>query len=257
MTAFQPSKRQLSILDMVTRDGFVSTEAMVAQFGVTPQTIRRDLNELNREALLTRFHGGAGLSRSIENQPYADRQRSGVEAKRNIAAVTASLVPNGASLFLNIGTTTEAVAESLLGHQDLHVVTNNINVARILSRNDSFKINLAGGQVRNHDGGITGAAAVEFVDSFRMDVGIVGISGIDSEGSLLDFDQEEIRTAQAIIRNSRKAILVADQHKFGRRAMNRMGHLSQLDILVTDAIPAEPYAALCKSAGLDIRIAEG
>jgi len=235
MSSSNLSKRQSAIVDMVARDGFVSTEAMVAKFNVTPQTIRRDLNELSREGLLTRFHGGAGQSKSIENQPYADRQRSGVQAKRKIAELTASLVPNGASLFLNIGTTTEAVAQALLSHSDLHVVTNNINVAQILSRNKSFHIMLAGGLVRNQDGGITGASAVEFVDGFRMDIGIVGISGIDEEGSLLDFDPEEIRTAQTILRNSRRSILVADQHKFGRRAMNRMGHVSDLDILVTDA----------------------
>ncbi len=255
MTAFTPSKRQSAILNMVGRDGFVATEAMVAEFNVTPQTIRRDLNELGQEGLLTRFHGGAGQAKSAENQPYADRLRSGVRAKQKIAEVTASLIPNGASLFLNIGTTTEAVAQALLRHEDLHVVTNNIHVAQILSRNESFRIMLAGGQVRNQDGGITGAAAVDFVDSFRMDIGIVGISGIDEDGSLLDFDPEEIRTAQSILRNSRKVILVADQHKFGRRAMNRMGDLSDLDMLVTDAPLAPTYDVMCTESDVEVRIA--
>ncbi len=255
MSASELSERQTAIVDMVARDGFVATESMVTKFSVTPQTIRRDLNELSERGLLTRFHGGAGQAKSIENQPYADRQRSGVQAKRKIAELTASLVPNGASLFLNIGTTTEAVAQALMGHRDLHVITNNINVAQILSRNASFSIMLAGGQVRNQDGGITGAAAVEFVDSFRTDIGIVGISGIDEDGSLLDFDMEEIRTAQAILRNSRRTILVADQHKFGRRAMNRLGHLSNLDVLVTDAPLSATYSQLCDAAGLDVKLA--
>lgn len=255
MTDFIPSKRQTAILDMVSRDGFVATEAMVAEFKVTPQTIRRDLNELGREGLLTRFHGGAGQAKSAQNQPYVDRLRSGVRAKQKIARLTASLIPNGASLFLNIGTTTEAVAQALLQHEDLHVVTNNINVAQILSTNESFNIMLAGGQVRNHDGGITGAAAVDFVDSFRMDIGIVGISGIDEDGSLLDFDPEEVRTAQSILRNSKRVILVADQHKFGRQAMNRMGTLSDLDILVTDKELRPEFSSLCRRANLEVRIA--
>lgn len=255
MRAFKPSKRQSAILNMVAQDGFVATEAMVAEFGVTPQTIRRDLNELGREGLLTRFHGGAGQAKSGENLPYADRLRSGVQAKQKIAEMTASLIPDGSSLFLNTGTTTEAIAQALLGHQNLHIVTNNINVARYLSQNESFQIMLAGGQVRNHDGGVTGAGAAEFVDSFRMDIGILGVSGIDEDGSLLEFDPAEIRSAQSVLRNSRKVILVADKHKFGRRAMNRMGDLSDVDMLVTDASLDSNFANVCVKAGVEILVA--
>jgi len=97
MTKFEPSRRQASILQMVEEFGFVATEAMVTEFNVTPQTIRRDLNELNVQGLLTRFHGGAGQVKSAENPPYKDRLQTGVEAKRKIAAATAALIPNGAS----------------------------------------------------------------------------------------------------------------------------------------------------------------
>ena len=249
------SERQQAILDMVETHGFVATEAMVSKFNVTPQTIRRDLNTLNALNLLTRFHGGAGQSRSAENRPYKDRLQTGVEAKRQIAELTASLVPNGSSLFLNIGTTTEAVAHALLGHENLHIVTNNINVAQILSQNESFQIMISGGQVRNHDGGIIGLTSTDFVNNFRMDIGIVGISGIDNDGALLDFDYQEVKTARQILKNSFKTILVADHHKFGRRAMNRMGHLSDLDILVTDSALPEAYSDLCKAAQIDIHIA--
>lgn len=255
MTNFKPSKRQRSILEMVENDGFVATEAMVSKFSVTPQTIRRDLNELNQYGLLTRFHGGAGQSKSIENGPYKDRLKTGVKAKRKIAELTASLVPNGASLFLNIGTTTEAVAEALLDHQNLHVVTNNINVAHILSQNDSFQIMIAGGRVRNQDGGVIGLASRDFVGQFRMDIGIVGIGGVDEDGSLLDFDHQEVKTARTILQNSRQVILVADQYKFGRRAMNRMAHMRELDILVTDGKLSAHYLKVCEDSGVEVHVA--
>ncbi len=255
MMTFNPSNRQIKILAMVEENGFVATEAMVTEFNVTPQTIRRDLNELNAQGLLTRFHGGAGQAKSIENRPYKDRLRTGVQAKRKIAELTASLVPNGASLFLNIGTTTEAVAEALLKHENLHVVTNNINVAQILSQNESFQIMIAGGQVRNHDGGIIGLSSTDFVGQFRMDIGIVGISGIDEDGALLDFDHQEVKTARIILDNSRKVILVADQHKFGRRAMNRMGYINDLDILVTDGELSDHFQSVCDKAGVAVHVA--
>lgn len=254
--SFKPSKRQKAILDMVSERGFVATEAMVTEFDVTPQTIRRDLNELKSHGLLTRFHGGAGQPDSVENRPYKDRLKSGVDAKRKIAELTASLVPDGASLFLNIGTTTEFVAQALLGHENLHVVTNNINVAQILSNNNSFKIMIAGGEVRNQDGAIVGSSSVDFVNEFRLDIGIVGIGGVDEAGVLLDFDHQEVKTARTILRNSRKTILVADQHKFGRPAMNRMGHLEDLDILVTDRPLTPSYTDVCHAAGVKVFIAE-
>ncbi|RKQ69190.1 DeoR family transcriptional regulator [Litorimonas taeanensis] len=245
----------MAILEMVSERGFVATEAMVTEFDVTPQTIRRDLNELKAHGLLTRFHGGAGQADSVENRPYKDRLKSGVDAKRKIAELTASLVPNGASLFLNIGTTTEFVAQALLGHENLHVVTNNINVAQILAHNSSFKIMIAGGEVRSQDGAIIGSSSVDFVNEFRLDIGIVGIGGIDEAGVLLDFDHQEVKTARTILRNSRKTILVADQHKFGRPAMNRMGHLEDLDMLVTDRALSSNYQTLCENSGVNVFIA--
>lgn len=255
ITSFIPSKRQKAILDMVASDGFVATEAMVTEFDVTPQTIRRDLNELNEKGLLTRFHGGAGQPRSVENQPYFERLNSDVIAKRNIGKLAASLIPNGASLFINIGTTTECVAKALVNHKNLHVVTNNINVAQILSKNPTMRIMLAGGEVRNHDGGIVGASSVDFVNEFRLDFGVIGISGIDDEGNLLDFDHQEVKTARAILKNSRKSILVTDQSKFGRAAMNRMAHMADLDALVTDKDLTGHFKNICDVADVNVHIA--
>jgi len=255
MEKFEPSKRQSSILKMVDEFGFVATEAMVTEFSVTPQTIRRDLNELNDHGLISRFHGGAGLVKSAENPPYKDRLQTGVAAKRMIATETAKLIPNGASIFLSTGTTIEAIAEALLDHEKLHVFTNNLHVARILSQNEGFQIIISCGQVRHHDGGIIGSTANDFISDFRMDIGILGISGIDEDGSLLEYDPQEVKTAKTILRNSQKNIMVADQHKFGRRAMNRVGHIAELDTIVTDGAPDAHFLNICANENVDIVVA--
>jgi len=252
MKKFEPSKRQASILQMVDEFGFVATEAMVTEFNVTPQTIRRDLNELSEHALLSRFHGGAGQVKSAENPPYKDRLQTGVEAKRKIAAATAALIPNGASIFLSTGTTIEAIAEALLGHEKLHVFTNNLHVARILTQNESFQIIVSCGQVRHSDGGIVGSSSDDFISDFRMDVGIVGISGVDEDGSLLEYDPQEVKTAKTILRNSQKVIMVADRHKFGRRAMNRVGHIRELDVIITDSALDAHFKNICETESIDI-----
>ena len=254
MKKLMPTKRQASILQMIDEFGFVATEAMVTEFNVTPQTIRRDLNELSEHGLLSRFHGGAGQVKSAENPPYEDRLQTGVEAKRKIAAATAALIPNGASIFLSTGTTIEAIAEALLEHEKLHVFTNNLHVARILTRNTSFQIIVSCGQVRHSDGGIIGSSSDDFISEFRMDIGIVGISGVDEDGSLLEYDPQEVKTAKTILRNSQKVIMVADRHKFGRRAMNRVGHIRELDVIITDGNLDAHFKNICEAENVDIII---
>ena len=247
--------RQSEILNLVRQRGYVSIEELAAQFGVTPQTIRRDINELSDQELLRRYHGGAGLNSSVENVAYTTRQVHNLNEKRRIARNCADHIPNHASLFINIGTTNEEVARALNRHDGLRVITNNLNVASILVENQSFEVVIAGGQVRHVDRAIVGEATVDFVRQFRVDFGIIGISGIDGDGTLLDYDYREVRVAQAIIENSRQVFLVADHSKFTRRPMTRLGHLSDLDGVFTDQRPPESIVQLLEHHDVRLHIA--
>ena len=248
--------RQREILDLVHRKGFAAIEALAQHFEVTTQTIRRDINALCELELLQRYHGGAGLPSSVENVPYATRQVTNLDAKRSIAKLTAKHVPNGASLFINIGTTTEGVAEALLGHERLSVITNNLNVASVLADNPTFEVIVVGGLIRNRDRGIVGEAAIDFINQFHVDIAVIGISGIHGDGSLLDFDYREVRAAQAIMRNADRVFLVADHSKFGRRALVRAGTLSQVDELFTDRPVPAGLKAVLADADVDVHVAE-
>lgn len=230
-------QRQKLILEKIHQNGFATIDELVAHFKVTPQTIRRDLNQLAKEQKVSRHHGGAGLVSSTVNTDYQTRKIMDLKAKEKIAVELVKMIPNGASLFINIGTTTETIARALLKHKDLQVVTNNLNVATILGAKEDFSVIIAGGEVRHRDGGIIGEETEDFIKKFRMDFGIIGISGIDEEGSLLDFDFREVRVAQAIIANSRQVLLAADHSKFGRNAMVRLGNINQANHFFTDAIP--------------------
>ena len=238
------NQRQQKILFLVQQQGFVTIETLAQNFNVTPQTIRRDINTLCDQQLLTRYHGGAGLNSSVENVEYATRQVMNLEEKSCIAEMTASQIPDRASIFINIGTTTEEVAKALQNHHGLRIITNNLNVAVILRNNPSFEIIIAGGEVRPRDGGITGEATIDFIRQFKVDFGIIGISCIDAEGTLLDFDYHEVRVTQAIIENSRQVFLGADHSKFDRCAMVRLGSISQVDALFTDQLPPPHIKAI-------------
>ncbi|MEI6801992.1 MAG: DeoR family transcriptional regulator [Burkholderiales bacterium] len=245
--------RQLKLIDVVRSQGSVTVEHLAEELSVTLQTVRRDVQRLSEAGTLTRFHGGVRMpSSTTENIAHTQRQGLHAEGKARIARAVAQQVPNHCSLFLNIGTTTEAIAESLLHHQGLRVITNNLNVATILCRNPEFEVIVAGGVVRARDRGIVGEAAVDFIRQFKVDIGIIGISGIESDGSLRDYDFREVKVTQAIITQAREVWLAADASKFNRPAMVEAATLRQIDRLFTDATPPEPFAALLAEA--DVRL---
>jgi DeoR family glycerol-3-phosphate regulon repressor len=248
-------KRHQEIIELVKAQGYVSTEDLVERFNVSPQTIRRDLNELADLNQIKRNHGGATIVTSSENSSYQTRKVSHQEEKQRIALKLAQHIPDGATLFIDIGTTPEAVARALLqNHQNLRIVTNNINVASLLMTKPDFKVILAGGEVRNRDGGVTGEATMDFISQFRLDFGILGISGIDFDGSLLDFDYHEVRVKKAIIENSRSVYLGVDHTKFGRNAMVKLGGIEEVDLVITDQMPPESICAIIREHEIQLDI---
>ncbi|MFO7560612.1 MAG: DeoR family transcriptional regulator [Desulfobacterales bacterium] len=248
-------RRQEQVLHMVREQGFVTIEALAARFRVTPQTIRRDINTLSEDGLLHRYHGGAGISSSTENVSYSHRKIMCLQEKRKIARMLVDTIPDHSSLFINIGTTTEEIAKALCNHNGLRIITNNLNVASILSGNENFEIIITGGLVRSRDCGIIGEAAIEFIKQFKVDYGIIGISGIDIDGTLLDFDYREVKAARAMIENSRNVFLAADHTKFGRNAMVRLGYLSEITALFTDRPPSSAIVDVIAEAGLKLYVA--
>ena len=251
-----PNPRQLELLDQVRARGSVSLEVLAASFDVTLQTVRRDVKLLSNAGLLARFHGGVRVPGSTtENIAYRQRQLLNEAAKQRIARAVAKAVPEGCSLIINIGTTTEAIARELLRHKGLRVITNNLNVAAILSDNTGCEVIVAGGVVRSRDRGIVGEATVDFIRQFKVDIGLIGISGIEADGSLRDFDYREVKVAQTIIERSREVWLAADQSKFNRPAMVEVAHLSQLSMLFTDAPPPSPFPTLFTEAGVTCNVA--
>ena len=248
--------RQIRLLEMVRTQGSVSVEQLADKLGVTLQTVRRDVQRLAENGLLARFHGGVRApGATLENMAHAQRESLHAEGKARIARAVASQVPNGCSLILNIGTTIEAVAKALLHHKRLRVITNNLNVAAILCSNPDCEVIVAGGVVRPRDRGIVGEAAVDFIRQFKVDIAVIGISGIEVDGSLRDFDYREVKVAQTIIAHAREVWLAADGSKFNRPAMVELARLPQIDRLFTDQPPPEPFPALLAESSVRCDIA--
>ncbi len=229
------TNRQSEILNIARAFGRVMVEDLAKRFEVSAQTIRKDLNDLCDHRSLTRIHGGAIIASGVENLAYEARRFVAAEEKKAIGAAAAALIPNGCSLFINIGTTTEEVASALTSHEDLLVITNNLNVAMLLYRHPRIEVIVAGGAVRRADGAVIGSTAISLIGQFKVDYAIIGASAIDEEGALLDFDYREVQAAQAM-----------------RSAPVRIAHISQIQTFVTDAALPAGLANICHSRGIEV-----
>ena len=146
------------------------------------------------------------------------------------------------------------MARELLSHRNLMVVTNNMNIAQILSANPDCEVIVTGGTLRRSDGGLTGPVAVQMIQHFKFDYAVIGCSALDGDGDILDFDLQEVGVSQAIIARARERFLVADTTKFQRAAPVRIASLKDITRFYTDAAPSPGLAKLCKSWKTEISL---
>ena len=250
------SERQEMILDGLRHVGEVEVDALARQLGVTTQTVRRDLAELCDQGLALRMHGGAKRAPSTSARAYEERRLNNISDKQSVAEMAASLIPDGASIAINIGTTTEQVAEALRLHKDLMVLSNNMNIISILRGTRLKSLSVIGGEVRLSDGAVIGEDAVAAINQYKVDFAVIGTSSIDPDGSILDFDLREVAVARAIIANARQKILVADISKFEVAAPYRICNLADLDHVILNAQPPAEFTEAARQTNTNLIITE-
>ncbi len=249
------SERQLRVLEVVRSRGFASLEDLAALFEVSTQTIRRDVIRLDAAGLLQRFHGGVGAPDDRVRLGYRRKQAMAADAKLRIAALAAGLVPEGGAVYLDVGTTVEALARELPGRSLRAVFTNNMAAALQLGADRSLEVYVAGGQVRGADGSLVGDAAVRAMSGLAVDIAFIGCSGFAEDGSPMDFDPQKVAIKSAVLANARQAVLLADGSKFRRSALVRIAPPGSFAALVTDAAPPEPLEQAFERAGVAVKVA--
>jgi len=243
-------------MEFIREHGSVQVDDLSAHLHVTPQTIRRDLNQLYDLKLVQRVRGGAVIRDTVENVGYGARKLLMADEKTAIARLAAEMIQDNASMFINLGTTTERVAEFLVDRQGILVITNNINVASTLWPSRGIEVMIASGRIRHADGGIVGTSTEEFIDKFKPDYAIIGCSAIDESGEFFDYDLREVRVTQTIIQQARSVILVTDSMKLNRRAPVKVATLTAIDIVITDPGISDEFLDLCQQNNVEVKIAE-
>lgn len=251
------SKRHSDIVDIVSRRGYATIEELVATFNVTPQTLRRDLQDLSDRGFVRRHHGGASANWSTANADYELRHVETADGKAAIGQAAAELVKPGSSLFLTPGTTTDAFARALgeRAPNGLRVITTSTTAATALERCPGIVIHITGGLWMGHNRAVAGSAAAAAVENFRCDLHVTSIGGVDAEGNLLEYKDDEALVGRAMFRNARHRILLADHTKFSRVATCKVAHVGELDTLVTDRPPPAPIVEMLREGGCKLLIA--
>jgi len=249
------NSRQDKILKLVRELGYVSIDQLSAQFGVSQQTVRRDIIFLDSQNLVRRHHGGAGLPPGTDRLAYPNRKGRNAVAKEMIGRLIASKIPNGASLFIDIGTTMAAVAEALVSHQNLKIITNHIDVVYTLCERTDFEIILTGGLVRNRDRAIWDESTAEFLRRFRVDYGVFGVGSLTDDGQLLDYHYRDAQASRAAMEIARVKFAGFDHSKLNASALMPFAHVAELDAIFTDRMPAKDVQQLIADNGADIFVA--
>lgn len=242
--------RQTAIAEMLRSRDFIAVEELAAHFAVATQTIRRDLAALCDLGVARRRHGGIESVAQSKNLAFKDRRVLNREAKQSLAAAVAGHVGDGESLSLGIGTTPQFVAEALLSHRNLKIVTNNLPLALMVGQHSDFTLAIAGGTVRGSDLDVCGPSIDAFFASYKVDVAIFGVAGVDEDGSLLDFSEDEVRVREAMLRNCRRSYLVLDSSKFTRPAYVHGGRIDQVSAVFCEAEPPAAIRRMLDQSGV-------
>lgn len=244
------------ILEILRLSGGNSRIQTLAEtLGVTEETIRRNVKKMSDDGLVHKVHGAVHLAETKTELSFSARMSEAPDAKRRIAAHVARRVPDGASLFLDIGSTTAYIAQALQGHSDLFIVTNSVAVAHALAARNGNRVFMPGGELRGLDGGIFGVDALDFVERFQTDFAILTAAAIDAQKGILIFDLEEAKFSRAIMDRATTRILAADSTKFGRRAPISLADPHLLDLLITDAPPPDDLATALAALDIEVKLA--
>lgn len=232
-------ERQYSILEWVREQEHVEVEDIARRFGVTTQTIRRDINRLCEQGLLRRRYGGVSLPTSASKSPVGEQPIRNLLAKQKMARRVAADIPEHSTVSLGVGSSIELVAQALIHHQSLRILTNNLSVASALSGNPGIEVIVSGGQYRHNDHDVVGPEVTNFFSSFITDYGIISTGSMDLNHGLMDYDIREAEVSRAIISNTRSRLLVADQSKWTQNSHCKVASFKYVDRFYTDVLPGE------------------
>lgn len=254
-----PARRHLQLVELIRARGQMTVSELATYFSVSGDTVRRDLDLLANQGLLTRTHGGAVAMDALVHQDSTFTQRMGtrVPAKRRIARAASRLISDGETLLINGGSTTKLFAAELADRRNLTVVTNNLGVPAALPPDCNTNVYILGGQYKGDAQVTVGPVGFVSAGSISVDSAVIGVGGITVEEGLTTTVLEECAMILAMICAARRTIVVADASKFGHSSFAHIAPLGRIQVLVTDESPPSELARALAEAHVELIVAPG
>lgn len=230
-----PQERHHTIVDYLTKKGFTTVAELCDMFSVSEMTIRRDLDELQKQGLLKRTYGGATAAEgSFFEVSLRAKMAHFIEEKMRIGKAAADLVQDGQTVILNGGSTTYQIAKNLVNHKRITLVTNAINIAGELLNGSQINILVSGGILSKSSACLIGPQTEAFLSDVNADILFLGVEGIHVDSGLMVPDVIEAHTNRAMVKAARKTVVVADHSKLGRNALFTICPVNEIDLIITD-----------------------
>lgn len=251
-----PEQRRAAILELARQKNELTVDEIAGRFGVSRETIRRDLAHLDERGLLRRVHGGALQLKTAAEAAFHERLNENAEAKTRIGRAAAGLFEENDTIMIDTGSTTEAFALELASMSRLTIITNSVRIAsRFWAEGTQRRVYVLGGEFRGETGQMLGSLCLEQIAGFRADHAVLGTGAISASGDLMDFDVEEALVARAMVKHARQVTILADHSKFDRVALVRTCTLDDVAHIVTDAPPPAAIAHIMALKGVQLIVA--
>lgn len=247
-------ERRNKILEILKADGRVVVGDLSVMFSVTEETIRRDLEKLEKEGFAKKTYGGAIIADSATvDLPFLIRKQANVESKEHIAALVCALVEDGDHLMLDASSTAVYIAKQLKSKKNLTVITNSIEIMLELSDISGWKILSTGGTLREGSLSLVGYQAEKMISTFHVDKSIISCKGIDTGKGITDSNEMDAHIKKLMLESSNMKILAVDQSKFNRISFTKIEDISCIDTIVTDKKPTEDWKNIFENYNINYR----
>lgn len=253
MNIHTTNQREEEILrELLDAGGSCRVSFLASRLGVSLETIRRNVRNLEERKIVRKVHGGVHVLEEILEPALRTRLDTQVDAKEKLARAVAELIDDGDSVFLDVGSTTAYVASALTNHSNLFVVTNSVFVAHTLASRNDNKVFMAGGELRSHDGGAFGAEAQDLIRRLNVRFAVLSVGAVNADLGFMLHDLQEANLARIAIENAQIAVVVTDGEKLEKRAPVTLENQESIGILVTDTQPSKEMMEFLSSNETDL-----
>ncbi len=244
-------ERKNLILERLEKEKKVVVSQLASEFSVSEETIRRDLEKLEKEGFAIKSYGGAILNENNDkDMPFQLRQRSNMEGKKKIARLISEYIKDGDHIFIDPSSTGVSVIKACENKKHLTIITNSVEVLLELSDNDEWQVISTGGALVSNYLALVGPKCISSINSFHADKLIISCKGLDIDRGITDANELFSQVKQEMIKSATEKILAVDHTKFNKVAFSRICEITDIDMVVTDVKPAEEWLRFFEAKGI-------